>query len=146
MIKIKSKKLVIKKEPKRIIREEIRFGIFKRKVRKGYEALLMDFRESTKGRIKIDDLIAQLKTIKSFVESKLKGKYTDIFISTEYASDWEGNGDYYFYVELGRLETDEEYNTRIEEKRQSNKRWAAQSLKSDAKRYLELKNKFEPKK
>jgi len=143
---MKSKKMVVKKEPKLIIKEEIRLGFFKRKLRKEYIKLITDFNEATNKRIKIDDLITHLQAIKSFIESKLKGKYTDIFIEVEHNHSWEDSVVTYFDVVLGRLESDEEYNTRIKERKESSNRWAAQVLKSDAKRYLELKNKFEPKK
>jgi hypothetical protein len=145
VIYLVSKKLVITKEPKIIIKEEIRLGFFKNKLKKEYIWLINEFKEATEKQMKIDDLIEHLQSIKSFIESKLKGKYTDIFIEVGTRSDWD-DGEYtHFDVVLGRLETDKEYKTRIEERKQSRKIWAAQELKNDAKRYLELKNKFEPK-
>jgi len=145
VIEIKSKKLVIKKEPKLIIIEEIRLGIFKQKLKQDYRNLIHKFNEATERRMEIGNLIEHLQEIKSFIESRLKGKYTDIFIEVDSRSDWDEGYYTFFDVQLGRLETDGEYKTRIEKKKQSNKKWVAQQLKSDAKRYLELKNKFEPK-
>ena len=144
---MKDKKL-IELRTRRIIRENIKFGLFKGKVKKDFELLLNDFRTTASHSVEINELISQLQKIKHFVETKLKGKYTDIFVEAD--CDWLnsnfGNIDKYYTIILGRLETDEELNKRLTEQEEYNRNADEEQLKSDAKTYLHLKKKFENKK
>ena len=132
---------IIEKEKRIIISEDIRFGLFKNKLKKEYESLVKQFEKSTESKLSVNWFVELIKDIKELVEENCKGQYTDIFIEpTDYYSD-----DYiikHFKITIGRYETDEEYHTRIEKYRKYRKEQEEKQLKREAQQLIKLQKKF----
>lgn len=136
-----NKELKVVDEPRIIIREDIRFGLFSRGLRKQFMGLLKEVEEFTRNGIPLDDLQDLLEEVKTFCEEHLKGKYTGIYI-VPYESYCDDYKNLWFQVVLGRYETDQEYDSRIQRNKKSEKEQKRKQLEYDAKQYLKLKKKF----
>lgn len=132
---------------KRLINEPLSFGFFNKKFKNEYIKMKDDFRSKTADRMNINDLIHDLEKIKTFCETHVKSKYSEIFIKltdrrlTNSEDLWEVIN--CLTITLGRLESDEEYDARKRKEFEENKKWEEKALKQEAKRFLELKKRFE---
>ena len=135
--------LELKKGSKLVIREDIRFGLFGKHLKKDYKKLINDLEDYSHYGIPFDVLSNLLEKIKALIGYKIgEDKIEDIFIVPSFNRWGDDSDSPCFTVEVGRYETDEEYDDRVKRRAEEQERQRQRQLRDDAKKLIELQKKF----